>query len=156
MIRTPLLALPLALALSAPAIAQETDKPANCAIYAEMTAETAKADDRITGEVQDSAVAALDAYAAAQRALVERNMEKTYQQAKMLGMDKAAVDKAMEEGKAAVRAGFHTPTMDKDKLYVDHLQAVLGCAQKAKSAEEIGGDPAALGGAIEALYAKVR
>ena len=139
----------LAMGAASPALAQA--KPGNCAIYAEMTADTVRKDKRIKGAEAASIAEALDTYAEAQRAIVERDMPQTYAQSKAFGWDKATVDKKIKEGEDALRAGFRTPTMEADKVYMDHVMAVYNCANAAKSPDELGQSPEAMVAALETL-----
>lgn len=129
-------------------------KPGNCAIWAEMTADTVEADPRFAGEAD--AVASLRAYAEAQGAIVDREMPKTYEQMAAFGYDKAATDAQIAAGEAALRAGFFTPTMTKGTLYQDHVMAVYNCANAAKSADELGQEPEVIVAVLNALSKTVR
>lgn len=44
----------------------------------------------------------------------------------------------IKDNDAAMRKGFFTSTMDKDKLYMDHVQAVYGCATAQKTPADLG------------------
>lgn len=121
-----------------PMIAQANTKPGNCAIYAEMTADTVQRDARTQGGDRDATVKSLTDYAKAQAHLADAQMEQTYEQSKAFGWDKTKVDNMIAETEAALRAGFHTSTMDQDKIYMDHVMAINQCAMAAKSADELG------------------
>ena len=101
--------------------------PGNCAIYAEMSAETVKKDARFEG--QDSTAPALMKLAAAQSAKMDASMATIYEKSKAFGWDKAKVDELLAQETAAVRAAFFTSTMEKDRLYMDHLLVLDACAQ---------------------------
>ena len=139
------------LAFASTAEANRT-QPGNCAIYAEMTADTAAKDKRITDK---STIKALRKYAAAQEKLMKDGMAQTYEQSKAFGWDKATVDRKMKEGQDAIRAGFRSSTMEKNKVYMDHLMAVNNCAQSAKSEAELGQSKEEMAAALQSLYAVV-
>ena len=126
-------------------------KPGNCAVYAEMTAATVRKDSRLDKAESKSIAEALDSYAKAQRDIVERDMPKTYEQSKAFGWDKAKVDAQIKAGEDAIRAGFRTSTMEKDKVYMDHVMAVYNCANAAKSEAELGQSPEVMMAALETL-----
>ena len=120
--------LAITAALSLPVHAQSaSNSPGNCAIYAEMSADTVKKDARFDG--QDDIAPALMKLAAAQTAKMEASMDAVYEKSKAFGWDKAKVDELLAQEQAVVRAGFFTKTMDKNKLYMDHLMALNSCAQ---------------------------
>lgn len=147
----------LAIALSASApVAHAQAKPGNCAIYAELAADTVKADSRFKGADGKAAEKALRAYSKAQAKIVKRDMGQTYEASKAFGWDKKTVDQNMKMGEDAIRKGFRTATMDKNTLYMDHVMAVNTCAQAAKSADELGQSPDAMKAALETLMAGVR
>ena len=117
-------------------------KPGNCAILAEMSAKTVKKDSRFKG-VSDIAPSLMK-FADAQNAKMQAGMADTYKQSKAFGWDKAKVDKMMADNDAAMRKGFFTSTMDKNKLYMDHVQAVYGCATAQNSPADLGQSPDAM------------
>ena len=117
-------------------------KPGNCAIYAEMSAKTVKKDARFKDH-KDIAPALMK-FAKAQEAKMKAGMVETYKQSKAFGWDKAKVDKMMADNDAAMRKGFFTSTMDKNKLYMDHVQAVYGCATAQNSPADLGQSPDAM------------
>lgn len=153
--KTAFAALSLSLLASAP-LAHAQAKPGNCAIYAEMAADTVKADARFKGADGKAAEKALRDYAKAQSKIVKRDMPQTYEASKAFGWDKATVDRKMKEGEDGIRKGFRTSTMDEDTLYMDHVMAVNTCAQAAKSADELGQSPDAMKAALETLMMGVR
>ncbi len=106
-----------------------TNQPGNCAIYAEELSKAVSADDRLTGETESEAVETLDAYGTTLRGVVADGMEQTYAQSKAFGWDKAKVDAMIAENETAIRKGFYTPTMDRGRVYTDHLMAVMQCTQ---------------------------
>ena len=134
--------LTLFLAASMPLTASAEAKPGNCAILAEMSAQTVKKDARFK-DLTDIAPSLMK-FADAQTAKMEAGMEDTYKQSKAFGWDKAKVDKMMADNDAAMRKGFFTATMDKNKLYMDHVQAVYGCAAAQKSPADLGQSPDAM------------
>ena len=114
-------------------------KPGNCAIYAELSAQTVKKDARFDGH--DEIAPALMKFAAAQSAKLEASMEETYATSKAFGWDKAKVDAMIKENDAAIRAGFFTSTMEKSKLYMDHVQAVYNCGSAQTVPSDLGQSP---------------
>ena len=115
-----------------PALAfANTNQPGNCAVYAEELSKAVSADDRITGATESEAVETLDKYGAHLRSVVADGMEQTYAQSKAFGWDKAKVDAMMEENETAIRKGFYTTSMEKDRVYTDHLMAVMQCTQNS-------------------------
>lgn len=148
-----LAALPMVLT-TAPAWAQAaTAKPGNCAVYAEMAADTVKRDARTKGAERATVVQSLMTYSAAQSAIADAQMAQTYEQSKAFGWDKAKVDQMMAETEKALRAGFHTSTMDTDKLYMDHVVAINNCALSAKTAAELGQSPDAMRATLQQMQA---
>ena len=141
-----LLATTLTLTLTAlstlPALANAGPKPGNCAILAEMSAKTVKKDKRFKD--QKDIAPSLMKFADAQNAKMKAGMAETYKASKAYGWDKAKVDKMMKDNDAVMRKGFYTSTMDKDKLYMDHVQAVYGCAQAQKTPTDLGQSPEAM------------
>ena len=115
-----------------------TDQPGNCAIYAEMLSKTVSADTRVTGTTETDAVETLDKFAAYLNGMVEASMADTYRQAAAYGMDKAAVDRQMEAGEQAIRAGFTGPTMEPNKVYTDHILTIVDCTEKSARRGELG------------------
>ena len=133
----------LATTTSFPVAAQAADtKPGNCAILAEMSAQTVKKDSRFNNH--KDVAPSLMKFADAQTAKMEAGMADTYKASKAFGWDKAKVDKMMKDTNAAMRKGFFTSTMDNNKLYMDHVQAVYGCATAQKSPVGLGQSPEAL------------
>ena len=124
-----------------PAAANAAAKPGNCAIAADMTAKTVKKDKRFKGH--KDIIPALKKFSEAQQAKMEAGMAQTYQASKAFGWDKATVDKKMKENEAAMRAGFFTSTMDENKLYMDHVQAVYACAKAQQTPDDFGQPPQA-------------
>ena len=146
-----------ALILPSAAQANRGYKPANCAIYAELAADTIKADSRVTGTAESEAVDSLGKYAAHLSGIVEAGMADTYAQSAAFGYDKAKVDQMIAEGEAALRAGFHTSTMDGDKVYTDHLLALNSCAEGSQRAGHLGAaDVQKLGARLNAVYMAIR
>jgi len=135
-------AIILSAALSFTANSQAAAKPGNCAILAEMSAETVKKDNRF--DDHKDIAPSLMKFADAQNAKLEASMADTYKASKAFGWDKAKVDQMMKQNDAAMRKGFFTSTMDKNKLYMDHVQAVHGCANAQKSPADLGQSPEAL------------
>jgi len=119
----------------------------NCAIYAEMSAQTVKKDNRFDGH--DDVAPALTKFATAQSAKMDANMADTYAQSAAFGWDKAKVDEMIKSGQDNVRAGFFTPTMDTSKLYMDHVQVVYACMQAHPS--DLGQSSEALGAVIQKM-----
>jgi len=118
------------------AAAAQGAKPGNCAILAEMSAKTVKKDSRFKDH-KDIAPSLMK-FAEAQNAKMKAGMTDTYKQSKAFGWDKAKVDKMMKDNDAAMRKGFVTSTMEKNKLYMDHVQAVYGCATAQKTPTDLG------------------
>jgi len=136
------------LIFATPAAAQAADtKPGNCAIWAEMSAETVKVDSRFKGH--DNIAPSLMAFSKAQTAKMEAGMAETYAASKAFGWDKAKVDAMIESNQAVMRAGFFTSTMDRSKLYMDHVQAVYNCGNAQTN-------PADLGQSSEAFTATLK
>lgn len=104
-------------------------KPGNCAIWLEESSKTVAADARFEGQTKTDIEAALDNFAAAQKAIMESQMEDSYKQAAGFGWDKAKVDQMIAENDKNMRAGFRTSTMEPNKLYMDHLMKINGCIQ---------------------------
>ena len=100
----------------------------NCALYAQMSADTVKKDSRFTD--YETIAPSLMKFAAAQEAKFDAGLEDTYKTAQAFGIDKAGADQMLAQSKAELEAGFFTPTMDTSTLYMDHVQAVYNCAQK--------------------------
>lgn len=148
-----LLAITLALTFAAagvlPAMANAAAKPGNCAIYAEMSAQTVKKDVRFKDH-KDIAPALMK-FAKAQDAKMKAGMADTYKQSKAFGWDKAKVDKMIADNDAAMRKGFTTSTMEKDKLYMDHVQAVYGCANTQTSPADLGQSPEEIVAALKKM-----
>ncbi len=117
-------------------------KPGNCAILAEMTANTVEKDKRFAGH--DDIAPALMKFSKAQDAKMQAEMDDTYAQSAAFGWDKAKVDQMIEDNQKAGRAGFTGPTMEKDKLYMEHVQGVYACAQAQKTPADLGQSPEAL------------
>ncbi|MEP6343917.1 MAG: hypothetical protein ABJ275_11440 [Maricaulaceae bacterium] len=129
--------LALCAMISTSVLPQTTEaKPGNCKVYAQMSAETVKKDSRFKGH--DNIVPALMKFANAQTAKMKAGMAETYKQSKAYGWDKAKVDSMMEEGAASVRASFFSSTMDKNKLYMNHVQAVYSCGQAQTTPADLG------------------
>lgn len=133
------LTLVASLAVSLPAMANAAAKPGNCAIYADMSAKTVKKDKRFKD--YKNIAPALMKFAKAQDAKMKAGMADTYAQSKAFGWDKAKVDKMIKDNEAAMRKGFVTSTMEKDKLYMDHVQAVYGCANAQTKPADLGQSP---------------
>lgn len=117
-------------------------KPGNCAILAEMSADTVQKDKRFDGH-KDIAPSLMK-FAKAQTAKMEAAREQTYETSKAFGLDKAKVDQMMEANDAGLRQSFFTGTMDKNKLYMDHVQAVYGCATAQNTSQDLGQPPEAI------------
>lgn len=130
-------ALSMTGALSA-SVAHAQEKPGNCAIWAEMAADTIKRDKRTEGKARKDVVKSLKSYADAQDKLMQSQMDETYAQSKAFGWDKAKVDAMIEANEIALRDGFHSSTMDEDTLYTDHVIALNRCVQGAQSKSELG------------------
>ena len=126
-----------------------TDKPGNCAIYAEMSAKTIEVDSRFDGH--DDIPKSLMKLADAQWKKKEAGMAGVYEASKAFGWNKDKVDQLIEEGEAGVRAGFFTSTMDKSKLYMDHVIAVYTCGQAQTKPEELGQSAEAFTKVIEKM-----
>ena len=132
-------------------------QPGNCAIYAEMAAKTIKADDRVTGTAKSEAVDSLTKYSKHLNGVVKAGMADTYAQSAAFGYDKAKVDQMMAEGEKAIRAGFTTGTMDKNRIYADHLLALNNCAKGSQRAGHLGAaDVQKLGGRLDNVYKAIR
>lgn len=119
----------IAFATAAHGQAATAAKPGNCAIWLEEASKTVATDARFESEMRAEIVAALDTFAAAQNSAMEDQMPQTYKDAEAYGWDKAKVDQMIAENETALRAGFRTPTMAPDTLYMDHLMAINGCIQ---------------------------
>jgi len=138
-----LIATAITAALSLPLVTHaDASKPGNCAIFAEMSAETVKKDSRFDG--QNDIVPSLMKFAAAQSAKMEAGMAQTYQASKAYGWDKAKVDEMIKQNDAAMRKNFFTSTMDKSKLYMDHVMVVHACAKTQTSPTDLGQSPDAM------------
>ena len=134
-----------------------TDKPANCAVYAEELSKAVKADARVTGAAQSEAVETLDKMAAYMRKLTADSMEQTYEMSAAFGWDRAEVDRKFKEGEAAIRDGFHTATMDTDKVYTDHLLVINDCGKQMMRQGKLGqADVEKLGARMNAVYMAIR
>ena len=129
-------------------------KPGNCAIYAEMSADTVKKDARFNGH--DDIAPALMKFAAAQTAKMKAGMADTYAASKAYGYSRERVDELIEEQHAVVRASFFTSTMDKNKLYMDHVQAVHKCGQAQSSPTDLGQSPEAFTKVLQTMAEIVR
>lgn len=116
-----------------------TTKPGNCAIYAEMSAQTVKKDARFKGH--DEIAPALMKFSKAQSAKLEASMAETYANSKAFGWDKAKVDAMIIANQEAVHAGFFTATMDTSKLYMDHVQAIYACGSAQTVPADLGQSP---------------
>ncbi|MGJ8560246.1 MAG: hypothetical protein ACSHX3_08425 [Litorimonas sp.] len=138
-------------ALATPALAQQ--KPGNCALWNEMAADTIKRDVRTRGPQRAVVVKALTQYSDAQTKLVEAGMAQSYEQGKAFGYTKEKMDELTATTMAAMRKGFHTSTMDKDKIYMDHVVAVNNCALGAKSEAEFGQSKESMISALEQMMA---
>lgn len=145
--------LPAAILIGAltamPASANDAAKPGNCAILADMSANTVKKDKRFKSH--KDVAPALKKLSEAQTAKMDAGMAETYQMSKAFGWDKATVDKKMKANEKAMRAGFTTSTMEKNKLYMDHVQAVYACAQAQKTAEDLGQSPEAFMAVLQTM-----
>lgn len=141
--------LTLFLAAAMPLTASAGAKPGNCAILAGMSAQTVKKDSRFN-ELTDIAPSLMK-FADAQTAKMEAGMADTYKQSKAFGWDKAKVDKMIADNDAAMRKGFFTSTMDKNKLYMDHVQAVYGCATAQSSPADLGQSPEAMQATLKTM-----
>ena len=127
------------IALTMPTLAQaNTSQPGNCAVYAEELSKAVKADDRVTGEAESEAVETLDTYGSLLRQIVADGMEQTYAQSKAFGWDKAKVDAMMAENESAIRTGFYSSTMEKDRVYTDHLMTIMECTQNTAKQGKLG------------------
>ena len=145
----------LAAITSIPAQAQgAASKPGNCAIYAELSAQTVKKDARFDGH--DEIAPALMKFAAAQSAKLEASMEETYATSKAFGWDKAKVDAMIKDNQKALRAGFFTSTMDKSKLYMDHVHAVYNCGTAQTNPSDLGQSPDAFTAVLQKMAQIVR
>lgn len=143
------------IACATPAAGQAADtKPGNCAIWAEMSAETIKEDRRFDGH--DTLIPSLMAFADAQTAKMEVGMAETYAASKAFGWDKAKVDNMIASQDATMRAGFFTPTMDKSKLYMDHVQAVYNCGNAQTNPADLGQSPEAFTATLKTMAEIVR
>lgn len=149
-----LLILAATVAFATPALAQE--KPANCALWSELSADTIKRDTRTKGPQRAVVVDALTKYSNAQAKLAEAGMAQNYQQGKAFGYTKEKLDELTATTLAAMRQGFHTSTMDKNKLYMDHVIIVNNCALGAKSEAEFGQSKAQMISALEQMVAWVQ
>lgn len=138
-------------ALATPAFAQQ--KPGNCALWSELSADTIKRDARTKGLERKTVVKALTTYSAAQQALADAGMAQSYEQGKAFGYTKEKMDELTATTMAAMRQGFHTSTMDKNKLYMDHVVAVNNCALGAKSEAEFGQSKESIVSALEQMMA---
>jgi hypothetical protein len=139
-------------ALASPALAQQ-QKPGNCALYGELSAETIQRDARTAGPQRAVVVEAFNTYAEAQSRLADAEMENAYAQYASLGYSKDQVDNLIMTTMNSMRAGFHTSTMDKNKIYMDHVMLLNTCVQGAKSADELGQSPQAMISALEQMMA---
>lgn len=138
-------------ALATSAHAQQ--KPGNCAIWSEMAADTIKRDVRTEGPQRAIVVKSLTTYSEAQARIVEAGMAQSYEQGKAFGYSKEKMDELTATTAAALRKGFHTSTMDKNKIYMDHVVAVNNCALGAKSEAEFGQSREAFVSALEQMMA---
>lgn len=138
-------------AFATPALAQQ--KPGNCALWSEMSAETIKRDARTEGPQRAVVIDALMTYSDAQTKLAEAGMAESYEQGKAFGYTKEKMDELTATTMAAMRDGFHTSTMDKDKIYMDHVVAVNNCALGAKSEAEFGQSKDSMISALEQMMA---
>lgn len=138
-------------AFATPALAQQ--KPGNCALWSEMSAETIKRDARTKGPQRAVVVDALMTYSDAQAKIAEAGMAQSYEQGKAFGYTKEKMDELTATTMAAMRKGFHTSTMDKNKIYMDHVVAVNNCALGAKSEAEFGQSREAFVSALEKMMA---
>lgn len=136
-------------ATAIPAAANTGPKPGNCAIIADMSAKTVKKDKRF--DDRKAIASALGRFAKAQTAKMDAGMAETYAASAAFGWDKAKVDKMMKDNDKAMRAGFVGPTMEKDKLYMDHLQALYACAEGAQTQADAGQSPQALKTMLQAM-----
>jgi len=141
----------LMVGLTSPAFAQQ--KPGNCALYAEMSAETIERDDRTAGPQRAVVVEALNTYADAQTKLADAGMAANYEYGKAFGYSKEKMDELTLQTMNAMRDGFHSSTMDKNKIYMDHVVAVNNCALGAKSEAEFGQSKASIVSALEQMMA---
>lgn len=145
----------LAAATSLSVTAQSASaKPGNCAILAEMTAQTIKKDSRFKDN-KDLASSMMK-FAKAQSSKLELGMEETYKASEAFGWDKAKVDKMMKDTDDAMRKGFFTSTMDKNKLYMDHVQAVYSCANAQTKPEDLGQSQEAIVASLKKMAEIVR
>jgi len=143
------------LAIATPAAGQTADtKPGNCAIWAKMSAETVESDNRFEGH--DNIAPSLLAFADAQTAKMEAGMAETYAASKAFGWDKAKVDNMIASQNATLRAGFFTSTMDKSKLYMDHVQAVYQCGNAQANPADLGQSPEAFTATLKTMAEIVR
>ena len=148
-------ALALTAAISLPSHAQNSEaKAGNCAILAELSAQTVEKDSRFDGH--DDIAPALIKFAEAQSAKLEAGMEETYAASKAYGWDKAKVDSIMAETDAAMRAGFFTSTMDKSKLYMDHVMALHGCGSAQTDPADLGQSPEAFMAVLQKMVQILR
>lgn len=130
----------MGIGLAVPASGQANTRyqPGNCAVWAEMTADTVAKDARLNGADRTAIKSSLDKYAKAQRAIVQSGMAETYEKSKAFGWDKAKVDAQMKANEDAIRAGFRTPTMEADTVYMDHVLAVYQCGETATTEAQLG------------------
>lgn len=136
---------------AAPAFAQQ--KPGNCALYAELSAETIARDARTEGPQRAVVIDALNTYAAAQSVMADAEMENGYRQYASLGYSKAQVDELVLNTMTSMRNNFHTSTMDENKLYMDHVILVNNCALGAASESEYGQSRESFVSALEQMLA---
>lgn len=129
-------------------------KPGNCAILADMAAQTVNKDKRFKGH-KDIAPA-LSKFSKAQDAKMKAGMADTYQASKAFGWDKAKVDQMMKDNEKAIRAGFFTSTMDTQKIYMEHVQSVYACANAQTSADDLGQTPENLIAALQHMAKIIR
>ena len=146
-----------AAALSLPALAQAAQaKPGNCAIWLEEAAKTVEADARFTGDTKSEVVTAFETFGKAQHKIMMDGMDKTYADSAAFGWDKAKVDQMIAENEKAIRAGFHTATMEPGKLYMDHILAINNCAQANAQDSQFGMKRTDFVKALEKAYAIVQ
>lgn len=118
-----------------------------------MAADTIKRDVRTKGPQRAVVVKALNTYSEAQAKMADAAMAQSYEQGKAFGYTPEKIDELTAAATAAMRDGFHTSTMDKNKIYMDHVVAVNNCALGAKSESEFGQSKQSMISALEQMMA---
>jgi regulator of replication initiation timing len=115
--------------LATPALAQE--KPGNCALWSELSAQTIKRDARTKGPQRAVVVDALTTYSEAQTKIADAQMAQSYEQGKAFGYSKEKMDE--------LQSNFDKMKVDFEKLKGENAKLKK---EKSKLADKLSKVPA--------------